>query len=240
MKHLVFLLAAAALSTPLLAQQSSVQQDPWEALNRRVHEFNTTVDQYLLLPAAKGYRAVTPQLVDDGITNMFDTIRIIPTLINDILQFELLDAARDVLRLGVNLTFGVAGIFDAASKMGIPYEYEDFGLTFAKWGLPSGPFLMIPLYGPSTVRDGIGLIPAEMVSPTFHVDHVPTRNTMSAIYYIDSRADAIDLSELVTGDSYTFFRDAYLQNRAYIINGGIIEDDFGEEDFDEDEFGFDE
>ena len=210
--------------------------DPWEPFNRSMHAFNLQLDKFVLLPAAKVYQAVTPKVVDDGVTNIFDNVRVIPTFINDVLQLELTDAGWDVLRFSANTTFGIFGFFDVASKMGIPYEREDFGLTFAKWGAPAGPYLTIPLWGPSTVRDAIGLVPEQAVSPTFNIDHVATRNTIAAVYYVDSRAQVIALSGLVTGDSYSFFRDAYLQNRKAIINGGFV-DDFGEQEFDE---GFDD
>jgi phospholipid-binding lipoprotein MlaA len=210
--------------------------DPWEPFNRSMHAFNQQVDKFILLPAAKGYQFVIPRVVDNGITNIFNTVRVIPTFVNDVLQVELVDAGWDVLRFSANITFGVFGIFDAATKMGIPYEREDFGLTFAKWGVPAGPYVTIPLWGPSTVRDAIGLVPEQALSPTFNIDHVSTRNTITAVYYVDSRADVIALSGLVTGDSYNFFRDAYLQNRNAIINGGFV-DDFGEQEFDE---GFDD
>ncbi|MFT6757137.1 MAG: phospholipid-binding lipoprotein MlaA [Chitinophagales bacterium] len=222
------------LSSVAAAQdfQSDVNSaDPWEPFNRSIHAFNMQVDKFILLPAAKSYQFFTPQVIDNGITNMFNNVRIIPTFVNDVLQVEIVDAGWDVLRFSANITFGLFGFFDAATKMGIPYEREDFGLTFAKWGMPAGPYLTIPLWGPSTVRDAIGLLPEQALSPTFNITHKSTRNTITAVYFVDSRADVIALSGLVTGDSYNFFRDAYLQNRKAIINGGFV-DDFGEQEFD--------
>jgi phospholipid-binding lipoprotein MlaA len=233
------LLIFSCLSFVASAQDNQGDQhsaDPWEPFNRSMHSFNLQLDKFVLLPAAKGYQFITPQVVDNGITNIFNNVRVIPTFVNDVLQVEVVDAGWDVLRFGANITFGVFGFFDAATKMGIPYEREDFGLTFAKWGAPAGPYLTIPLWGPSTVRDAIGLVPEQALSPILHIDHVATRNTVTAVYYVDSRADVIALSGLVTGDSYSFFRDAYLQNRKAIINGGFV-DDFGEQEFDE---GFDD
>jgi phospholipid-binding lipoprotein MlaA len=237
--NLVFFLILWCLPFTISAQDKQSDQnfaDPWESFNRSMHTFNLQVDKFVLLPAAKSYQFITPQVVDNGITNIFNNVRVIPTFFNDLLQAEIVDAGWDVLRFSANMTFGVFGFFDVATKMGIPYEREDFGLTFAKWGIPAGPYLTIPFWGPSTVRDAFGLVPEQALSPTISIDHVPTRNTITAVYYADSRADVIAFSDLVTGDSYSFFRDAYLQNREAIINGGFV-DDFGEQEFDE---GFDD
>jgi phospholipid-binding lipoprotein MlaA len=239
LSRLFSFLAIFCLSVTISAQDNQNDQnpvDPWEPFNRSMHSFNLQLDKFVLLPAAKGYQFITPQVVDNGITNVFNNIRVIPTFFNDLLQAEIVDAGWDVLRFSANITFGVFGFFDVATKMGIPYELEDFGLTFAKWGVPAGPYLTIPLWGPSTVRDAFGLVPEQALSPIANIDHVPTRNMTTAVYYADSRADVIALSGLVTGDSYNFFRDAYLQNREAIINGGFV-DDFGEQEFDE---GFDD
>jgi phospholipid-binding lipoprotein MlaA len=236
---LALLLIVSCLSFVASAQDNQGDQsfaDPWEQFNRSVHTFNLQLDKFVLLPVAKAYQFITPQVVDNGITNIFNNVRVIPTVVNDVLQVELVDAGWDVLRFSANITFGVFGFFDAATKMGIPYEREDFGLTFAKWGVPAGPYLTIPLWGPSTVRDAIGLVPEQTLSPILQIGHVATRNSVTAVYYADSRADVIAFSGLVTGDSYNFFRDAYLQNRKAIINGGFV-DNFGEQEFDD---GFDD
>jgi phospholipid-binding lipoprotein MlaA len=236
---LAWLLIFSCLSFVVSAQDNQDDQnfaDPWEPFNRSMHAFNLQLDQFVLLPVAKAYQFITPQVVDNGISNIFNNVRVIPTVVNDVLQVELVDAGWGVLRFSANITFGVFGFFDVATKMGIPYEREDFGLTFAKWGVPAGPYLTIPLWGPSTVRDAIGLVPEQTLSPILQIDHVATRNSVTAVYYADSRADVIAFSGLVTGDSYNFFRDAYLQNRKAIINGGFV-DNFGEQEFDD---GFDD
>ena len=232
---LAWLLIFSCLSFVASAQDNQDDQnfaDPWEPFNRSVHTFNLQLDQFVLLPVAKAYQFITPQVVDNGITNIFNNVRVIPTVVNDVLQVELVDAGWDVLRFSANITFGVFGFFDVATKIGIPYEREDFGLTFAKWGVPAGPYLTIPLWGPSTVRDAIGFVPEQTLSPILQIDHVATRNSVTAVYYADRRADVIAFSGLVTGDSYNFFRDAYLQNRKAIINGGFV-DNFGEQEFDD-------
>jgi len=138
----------------------------------------------------------------------------------------------------VNSTLGLAGIFDVAQHMGLrPSDGEDFGQTLAVWGVAQGPYVVLPFMGPTTIRDGFA-IPVDIYSdPRTYVDHVPTRNTITALSLLDARAGLLDLEKHITGDRYTFIRDAYLQRRNFLINDGEVEDNFG---FDEEFEGYDD
>jgi phospholipid-binding lipoprotein MlaA len=130
--------------------------DPWEGFNRRMYRFNATADRWVLMPMVRGYRFVFPPPVRQGVSNVFDTIFAIRTFANQILQGRPVRAAQTVGRVGVNLTLGVVGLFDVASRFGMPYHVEDFGQTLGVWGLGPGPYLVLPIAGPSSLRDGGG------------------------------------------------------------------------------------
>jgi phospholipid-binding lipoprotein MlaA len=131
--------------------------DPWEGFNRTMYRFNYRFDKYVFLPAVRGYQAVTPDFVEKGVHNFFTNFRQITTLINSILQLDGVKALDTTSRLLVNTTVGILGLFDVASGMEIPYHQEDFGQTLGVWGVGSGPYLVLPILGPSSVRDGTGL-----------------------------------------------------------------------------------
>ncbi|MEZ5524433.1 MAG: VacJ family lipoprotein [Pseudomonadales bacterium] len=209
-------------------------EDPWEGWNRAVWKFNKTADTYFLKPVAKGYDWVTPKPVDDGISNVFDNLGETRNFLNDVLQFKFADAGTDLARFVINSTVGVLGIFDVASRWGLDRNEEDFGQTLAAWGVESGPYLVLPFLGPSTVRDGIGLIPDIYSVPQAYIDHDQTRYSVYATDFIDTRADLLDVEELVQGDEYSFVRDVYLQRRAFLVTDGDVEDDFTSDDFEED------
>lgn len=209
------------------------EADPWEGYNRKVFAFNEFADRYFLKPVARGYDAVTPQLLDDGLSNMFSNLGEVITLVNDVLQLEFGQAGITSSRIVINSTMGVFGFFEVAEKLHLEKNKEDFGLTFAAWGIPRGPYVVLPLWGPSTISDAAGLVPAWYVHPSIGIDHDPTRYAMVGVDVIDRRASLLQVEELIFGDKYTFIRDAYLQRRTYLINDGEVEDDFGEEEFEE-------
>jgi phospholipid-binding lipoprotein MlaA len=140
----------------------------------------------------------------------------------------------------INTTLGVVGIFDVASRLGIEHRREDFGQTMAHYGMPAGPYIVLPFWGSSTVRDGIGLIPDVYAAPLIgSINHVPTRNVVYATNIVSKRAEVLDVEKLISGDRYSFIRDAYLQRREWLINDGNVVDSFGEEDFDDFDENFD-
>lgn len=224
-------LVTALVGAPLsgvMAAESGAQLDPWEGFNRKVFAFNDTMDRYLLKPVAKGYQAVTPDPLEHGFSNVFSNLKEVQNIINDLLQGKLSQAGNDSGRLVVNTTLGLAGFFDVAKHMGLAKsDGEDFGQTLAAWGVGQGPYVVLPLLGPSTVRD-TGSMPVNSFSdPIGQVDHVPTRNSLWATELIGLRASLLSAESLISGDKYAFMRDAYLQRRNYLVNDGEVEDDFG-------------
>lgn len=218
------LCACATLALLPLAAQA--EDDPWESFNRPVFRFNDTLDTYALKPIAKGYQAITPQFVEDGVHNVFNNIGDVGNLVNNVLQGKMHDAGVDTGRLIANTTFGVLGVFDVATRMGLDRNDEDFGQTLGAWGVSSGPYVVIPLFGPSTVRDAGAMVPDSFLQPYPYIDHVPTRNVTRAVDVVDTRANLLSAEKMITGDKYIFIRNAYLQNREFRVKDGEVEDDF--------------
>ncbi|MFC6668884.1 VacJ family lipoprotein [Marinobacterium aestuariivivens] len=204
---------------------------PWEGFNRAVFQFNDTIDRYALKPAAQGYRFVMPDLAEQGVSNFFDNLGDLGVLANNLLQLKLHDAASDTARITMNTIFGLGGVFDLATPFGLEKHNEDFGQTLGYWGVASGNYLVLPLFGPSTVRDGIGLIPDSYLDPVGEVDHIPTRNSLYGLRLVDTRAGLLKAEEIISGDRYLFIRDAYLQRREYLINDGRVDSQFDADDF---------
>ncbi|WP_273538790.1 VacJ family lipoprotein [Pseudomonas sp.] len=205
---------------------AATDEDPWEGFNRTMFAFNDKVDTYALKPLAEGYRAVTPQFLEDGIHNVFSNVGDVRTLTNNLLQGKFRDAGIDTSRILFNSTFGLLGFFDVASKMGLPRNDEDFGQTLGAWGLDSGPYLVLPFLGPSTVRDAFSRVPDAYLNVYPYMDHVPTRNTTLGVDALDTRASLLSAEKLIQGDKYVFIRNIYLQNREFKVKDGLVEDDF--------------
>ena len=219
------LMALLGALLPAVSQAAS-EEDPWEGFNRAMFRFNDTLDTYALKPLAQGYQKVTPQFLEDGVHNVFGNIGDVGNLANNLLQGKLHDAGVDTGRLIFNTTFGLLGFFDVAKQMGLQKSDEDFGQTLGAWGLQSGPYLVIPFLGPSSVRDAGGKVPDSLLTPYPHMDHVPTRNVTRGVEVIDTRASLLSAEKLISGDKYIFIRNAYLQNREFRVKDGEVEDDF--------------
>ncbi len=205
-------------------------RDPIEGFNRVMFEFNEILDKVLMKPIAKGYRAIMPSPVDKGITNFFSNLDDIGSAINNLLQFKLKRSASDVGRVVVNSTIGILGFIDVASNMNLEKTGEDFGQTLGYWGVGHGPYIVLPIFGPSGARDVIGSIGDWFTDPVVHMEPVRVRNTTYALRAIDKRADllgATDVVEEAALDKYEFIRDAYIQKRANDVNDGdvLLEDD---------------
>ncbi|MDF1645140.1 MAG: VacJ family lipoprotein [Pseudomonadales bacterium] len=207
-----------------------VNQDPWEGFNRAIFTFNDTLDQYILKPVAKGYRYITPNFVDNGITNFFGNLQEPLVIVNDLLQGKFLQAGQDTLRFIVNSTVGIIGFLDVASKMDLPAHDEDFGQTLGYWGMPSGPYLMLPFWGPTTVRDGFTIIPDGYLNLVGEFNPEADRNALVITNIVDDRADLIPIETAATGDRYIFLREAFLQKREYDVQDGEVKDTFGDDD----------
>lgn len=215
---------AGVALVPLAAQ--AADEDPWEGANRLIFRFNDTIDTYALKPIAQGYQYITPQFVEDGIHNFFQNIGDVRNLANDVLQAKPSAAGVDTARLIFNTTFGLLGFIDVGTHMGLQRNDEDFGQTLGHWGVPSGPYVVLPLLGPSTVRDAVALYPDSYTGPYQYMNDMSARNTMFGINIIDTRASLLSAERLVTGDKYIFIRNAYLQNREFKVKDGNVKDDF--------------
>ena len=209
---------------PMVSQ--AAEEDPWEPVNRAIFRVNDTLDTYALKPLAQGYQFITPQFLEDGIHNVFQNIGDVGNLANNVLQAKPAAAGTDTARLIFNTTFGLFGFFDVGTKMGLQRSDEDFGQTMGYWGVGSGPYLVLPLLGPSTVRDAVAKVPDAYATPYRYIDHVPTRNTALGVNVIDTRASLLSAEKLINGDKYIFLRNAYLQNREFRVKDGQVEDDF--------------
>lgn len=199
---------------------SSTPGDPFEGFNRGVFSFNEGFDQTIVKPIAKGYTAVVPEPARDCVSNVFANIEDIFNGINSLLQGKVVDAGSDAGRLAVNSTVGVLGCFDVASKMGLEKHNRDFGQTFGKWGIGTGPYLVIPFIGVSNLRDGIGNAIYSSLDPVW-ASHVPTRNVAFSLRLVSRRAASLSASAAVDDaalDKYQFVRDAYLQRRRSMVD----------------------
>jgi len=201
-------------------------RDPLESYNRAMYKFNQVVDDAILKPVAKGYKAITPKPVDRGITNFFKNLADVTSALNNLFQFKLSRAGSDVGRLAVNTTIGVLGFFDVATNIGLPSYKEDFGQTFGYWGDDSSPYLVLPFLGLSTIRDTIGLGCDMAVNPLFYTFYNDNRHFawgLVALDVTDTRADLLTASDILKEaavDPYAFTRDAYLQHRRNKIFDG--------------------
>ena len=210
--------------------------DPWEGWNRKVQTFNDKLDEYAMKPVAKGYRWVMPTFADEGVTNFFSNIDDIGVTINDFLQGKFTQGAADAGRFLLNSTVGLAGFIDVAERIDLNKHNEDFGQTLGVWGVPMGPYLVLPFFGPSTPRGAGGLAGDAAMSPISYLGF-PVSTGLFALNAVDMRADYLNMEKIANEaaiDRYTFYRNAYLSRRKYLVNDGKIEDeDFFDEDFDE-------
>jgi len=216
------------------ARAAGTVSDPWESLNRKTFAFNEFLDRNFLKPAAKGYQAITPEPVDTSVTNFFSNLREVPSFVNHLAQARPKDAAADAGRFILNTTVGVLGLFDVASKVGIEQKNADFGLTLGRWGIGSGPYLVLPFLGPSTVRDAAGQTLDVFSYPVVYLE-APAEIPVRALEIIDGRADLLETEKLITGDRYTFLRNLYVQRRQFLLGGKVAEPSFDDE-FDDEEF----
>jgi phospholipid-binding lipoprotein MlaA len=216
---------ASAFLVPMGAQAAS-EDDPWESINRPIYTFNDMVDTYALKPLAQGYQFVTPQFLEDGIHNMFRNVGDVTNLANNVLQAKPAAAGVDTARLIFNTTFGLLGFIDVGTKMGLNRSDEDFGQTLGYWGAGSGPYVMLPLLGPSTLRDAPAKFVDGYTAPYPYINDVPVRNSIFGLNIVDTRASLLSAEKLINGDKYIFIRNAYLQNREFKVKDGQVEDDF--------------
>jgi phospholipid-binding lipoprotein MlaA len=189
--------------------------DPLEPMNRAIFKFNDTVDQTVAVPIAKGYQKVTPTPIRSAVSNFFSNLGDLGNIANNLLQLRVTDATEDVMRVVINSVFGVGGLFDIATPAGLPKHHQDFGLTMARWGVPAGPYLVLPIFGPSSFRDGVGRAVDVRFNLLNYIEPA-ARNPMYIAQFVSARSDmlgATDLLQQAALDKYSFVRDAYTQQR---------------------------
>ncbi|MDD2661809.1 MAG: VacJ family lipoprotein [Methylococcales bacterium] len=200
-------------------------QDPFEEWNRGVQTFNDNLDKYAMKPVAKGYQWITPSFVDRGVTNFFSNINDIGVTINDLLQFKIEQTGMDGSRFLVNTVAGLAGFIDVAEMIDLPKHNEDFDQTMGVWGVPAGPYLVLPFFGPSSPRGVGGLIGDAAMNPISYIDSGIITGGLFALNAADLRADNLATEKIATEaavDRYAFFKSAYFQHREYLIHDGNL------------------
>jgi phospholipid-binding lipoprotein MlaA len=232
---------ATVLATTLPSQAQINQRDeidPWEGYNRWMFNFNDGADRMIIKPVARGYDFIMPEVARIGVNNFFTNFYDFNGALNALLQGEVEQAFNNTFRVLTNSTIGLFGLFDVASAVGIPRYETDFGHTLSIWGVPTGNYFVIPIVGPSTVRNAFGASIDAYISPTGQMMNDKAYWGLRAFNVVDFRASLLDAEEIMTGDRYVFYRDVYLQNRAVLESGGQVKDEFSEfdNDWDEDEF----
>ncbi|QQC63318.1 MlaA family lipoprotein [Paraburkholderia ginsengisoli] len=214
---------AAALLAGCTTVQTPTKGDPFEGLNRTIFTVNDKIDQYALKPVAKGYVWATPQPVRDSVTNFFSNIGDVYIAANNLLQLKITDGVQDIMRIVINTVFGVGGLFDVATLAKLPKHENDLGLTLGHYGVPPGPYLVLPLFGPSTVRDAVGSVGNYYVNPLSYIDPPGLSWALYGLNVVNTRANLLNASDVLEGaalDKYSFVRNAYLQRRQYLLSDG--------------------
>ena len=232
-----WLLGGCASAMPPAAKEDRSSADPWEPLNRQISAFNETVDSVTFKPLAKGYEKVVPRFIRRGINNFSRNLLGPLNIINNLLQGKVQRGASETGRFFVNTTFGIGGLFNVGNVLGFEVYREDFGQTLAVWGVPDGPYVIVPILGPRTLRDA-AMIPLNFAAdPGFYIEDDATRLGLYVVRAIDARAMLFSAEALIEDsfDRYLAIREAYLQNRQFLIYDGDppVDDDFYD-DFEED------
>jgi phospholipid-binding lipoprotein MlaA len=212
------------------ASTQTASNDPLEGYNRAMYSFNNALDKAVIKPVSQGYDAVVPDPISQGISNFFSNLDDVTVVINDLLQAKFGQAFEDTKRLVLNSTVGVAGIFDVATMAGYEKNNEDFGQTLGTWGVDSGAYVVLPLFGPRTVRDTVGLVGDYYTDPVTYVEGPGAENAFRGTRLVDTRANLLKAEKVLDEaaiDEYSYVRDAYLQRRENLVyDGNPPEEDF--------------
>ena len=221
-----FVAAALLLSLPGCATvPQTAPHDPWERFNRGTQRFNDALDRAVLKPVATGYHKFVPRVIRTGVSNLLGHLEFPTTIVNDLLQLKLRDTAADIGRFALNSTLGIGGLLDPATRVGIPRHDEDFGQTLGRWGVPAGPYIVLPLLGPSTLRDTPALAVDSQTDLRVQLDlDTGTRVTLGVLTIVDRRASLLSADETLDSafDRYAFIRNAWLQRREYLVRDGEV------------------
>ena len=210
------------LSTPIVEAN-----DPFEDINRKVWAFNEFLDDNLAKPTAEIYTSIAPNFVEVGMSNFFRNLNELDNTANQLLQGHPILAINDFTRFLVNTTIGLGGLIVVGSRLGLERHDEDFGQTLGAWGVSSGPFLMLPIYGPSTPRSLAGRSVSSVLGGTFAIEETDVRLGISALDALETRARYLEVETLIIGDRYSFIRDSYMQYQEFESSNGVDQvDDF--------------
>ncbi len=226
----VVFVAGCATTDPEFADP----RDPLEGYNRVVFSLNDTLDRAIIKPLAQGYNYIVPAPVNKGVTNFFNNLGDVTSAINNLLQFKIGRAFSDLGRVAINTTIGIGGLFDVASNMNLPRYGEDFGQTLGAWGVASGPYLVLPVIGPSSARDSVGVVADWFTDPVTYVQDDTLRWSLRGLDLVDTRADLLNASRVLDQaalDPYSFVRDAYLQRRRNEVYDGNPPEEENDADF---------
>lgn len=238
----VGMIAVVATASSGCASSGAVKEkhDPYEGFNRAVFKFNDKLDSAVLKPTAKGYQYVTPQFMQTGVRNFFSNLSDINVTINQFLQMKFKSGTSDAGRFVTNSTLGVGGLFDVASKFGMRKHDEDFGQTLGYWGVGTGPYLVLPFFGPSNFRDGPARIADALTNPLFYLNEPAITWPLFTLDIVSTRADLLSAEEIVNDlgyDRYKTIRNAYLDHREFLVKDGNPTNDELFEDLDDEGAG---
>ena len=212
--------------TACASTQAVDERDPWESFNRGVYSFNEATDKYFFDHVAKGYDTITPDFIDNGVTNFFSNLGLIPDFANSLLQLKFDKAVNNLVRFMINSSWGLFGFNDVVGSA-VPKGNEDFGQTLAHWGLGSGPYVVLPFFGPSSVRDTTGFVADGFMSPVFYLESDKARGGLIALNYIDFKSDLLSAQDMIDEaavDEYEFIKNAFFEKRRDQINDGAFTD----------------
>ena len=223
MKRFLFLFF---ISTFLIAEDDDVTSDPFESTNRIVFEISDDLDTMIIRPVAEIYRDVTPRFIKNSITNFFYNLSEVDTIINQLLQGKIVLAGQDSLRFLINSTIGIVGFVDVATRVGFERHDEDFGQTLGYWGVPAGPYVFLPVIGPSTIRDSFSKPTSWFLSGNLSVSDEEAKIFINLLDAVETRERLLVAEKLIVGDKYEFVKSVYLQTRNDLVFDGEVEDEF--------------
>lgn len=231
------LLLSCAVVAPASAGDDN--PDPWEGMNRAIFAFNDVLDRLLLKPLAIGYHTYVPETGRRSVNNFFSNLDDVGVMANNVLQAKPKAAGSDLVRILMNSTMGLAGIVDVGTKFGFEKHDEDFGQTLGKWGVGTGPYLVLPIFGPSNIRDAVAKVPDSVVDPVMYLNDEELQIALRMVGIVDFRSALLEQEKFVIGDRYLFIRDAYLQRRAFLVRDGDSTGPYSVDPFAEDPFADD-
>ena len=223
----------ACVTVMFISLNVEATQDPFEEINRKIWTFNEYLDDNIAKPTAEIYTTITPNFIEIGITNFFRNINELDNTANQLLQGKPVYAINDFARFIINTSVGILGFIDIASKLGLERHDEDFGQTLGVWGVSKGPFLMIPLYGPSTPRSLAGRSVSSVLTGTFAIEETDVRIGITALDALETRARYLEVETLIVGDRYSFIRDSYMQYLDFESSDGQDQTDDFVDDMDD-------